>query len=59
MELKFRCCDMINELGLPTTRFCKNINLSTRCYYDWQNGKLKLSEERLKKIDQYLKKYNF
>lgn len=50
---------MIDVLGIPVSRFCKNINLSAHSFYDWQNGKVELSENRLESIQKYLEKYNF
>lgn len=59
MSIKERCKHMINELGIPVTRFCQNIRLSPHSYYDWQKEKVELSEKRLSSIDEYLKKYGF
>lgn len=59
MDLKKRCRTMIDILGIPVSRFCKNINLSAHSFYDWQNGKVELSENRLESIQKYLEKYNF
>jgi hypothetical protein len=59
MTLEARCKQMVNELGLPITRFCKNIKISTASYYDWQNQKLKLSDATQKRINEYLSKYGF
>lgn len=50
---------MLDELGIPVTKFCRNINLSTFTYYEWRKGNLELSDERIKAIDAYLAKYNF
>lgn len=61
MDLKLvtRCRNMMAELGIPVTRFCQNINLSTHSYYLWVNGKIVLSDGRTEKISNYLKKYGF
>lgn len=59
MTVKERCQKMLDELGIPVTKFCRNINLSTFTYYEWRKGNLELSDERMKAIDAYLTKYNF
>lgn len=59
MTVKERCQKMLDELGIPVTKFCRNINLSTFTYYEWRKGNLELSDERIKAIDAYLAKYNF
>lgn len=59
MELKERCQKMIEELGIPITKFCRNVNMSTMSYYNWQRDKINLTEERLKNIDAYISRYGF
>ncbi len=59
MTLAERCKNFLNELGVPTTQFCKNIKLSRTSLYDWMNGKINLSASTLDRIDEYLKKYGF
>lgn len=59
MNMKERCKRMMDELGIPVTRFCQNIHLSVHSYYDWRRDKVELSEKRLNSIDIYLKKYGF
>lgn len=59
MTVKERCQKMIDELGIPVTKFCRNINLSTFTFYEWKKNNIKLSDERMKDIDAYLKRYNF
>lgn len=59
MTVKERCQKMLDELGIPVTKFCRNINLSTFAFYEWKKGNMKLSDERIKAIDTYLAKYNF
>ena len=59
MTVKERCQKMLDELGIPVTKFCRNIDLSTFTYYEWRKGNLELSDERMKAIDAYLTKYNF
>lgn len=59
MDLKDRCKKFTHELGIPITRFCRNINISTMAYYSWQSDDLKLAESTLKRINEYLSKYGF
>lgn len=59
MDLKERCKKMIQEMSITVTGFCRNINLSTRSYYDWMNDKVELSSKRLKSIENYLERYGF
>ena len=49
----------IDDLGIPVTKFCERVKLSTSGYYAWRNGQLKLSSETMGRIDNYLKQYNF
>lgn len=57
--IKARCEAMRAELGIPATKFCQNISLSTGSYHDWRRNKTTFSEKRLNSIDEYLKKYGF
>jgi predicted transcriptional regulator len=59
MELVKRCCKFIAELGIPITVFCRKINISTQSFYDWKSGKLNLSANTLKRIENYIGKYGF
>ncbi len=59
MKLIRRCCNFIDEFGVPITTFCRKINISTRAFYDWKRGKLNLSENTLKRIENYIGKYGF
>lgn len=58
-KLKSRCKEFISEIGIPTTRFCRNVSVSVSAYNTWQRGELKLADSTLERIDAYLKKYNF
>lgn len=59
MDLKERCKKMIQEMSITVTGFCRNIDLSTKSYYDWMNDKVELSKKRLESIEKYLEKYGF
>lgn len=59
MTLAQRCKNFLDELGVPTTKFCANIKLSRTALYDWMNGKINLSTSTLARIEEYLSKYGF
>ena len=59
MTLAQRCDNFVKTLGVPITKFCKNIGLSRTALYDWQHGKLKLSDNTLARIEQYITQYGF
>ena len=58
-DLIKRCENMMNELGIPLTAFCKKIELSPSAYYKLRNGDLKVSQETAQRIETFLGKYNF
>lgn len=58
-DLKTRCINLIKALDLPKTRFCKNIKISTQAFNAWLRGDLNLAESTTKRIDEYVKKFNF
>lgn len=59
MELKERCKQMIKELSIPTTAFCRKVHISTSAYYQWQKNLVVLSDAALKRMDEFLSKYGF
>lgn len=58
-EVKTRAKKFINELGIPITNFTKNISVSVSAYNRWLRDDLILSESTIKRISDYLKRYNF
>lgn len=58
-DLIKRCENMMNELGIPLTAFCKKIELSPSAYYKLRHGDLKVSQETAQRIETFLGKYNF
>lgn len=58
-DLKTRCINLLKALDLPKTRFCKNIKISTQAFNAWLRGDLNLAESTTKRIDEYVKKFNF
>lgn len=59
MTLAERCFKFIETVGVPITKFCRNINLSRTCLYDWKNGKIKLSDKTLERIESYISQFGF
>lgn len=56
--LKQRVNDFLIGLGLPKSRFAANVGISISALKKWLNGDLELAESTLKRIDEFLKKYN-
>ena len=59
MDLKVRCEKFLLASGVPVTKMCKRLDMSTSSYYRWQRGILQLSYSRLKAIEQYLSQFGF
>ena len=49
----------IDELGVVTSKFARNVGIGHSTLYLWWSGKIKLSKRLESKIDEYLKKYGF
>lgn len=58
-DLETRCINLLKALDLPKTRFCKNIKISTQAFNAWLRGDLNLAESTTKRIDEYVKNFNF
>lgn len=58
-EIKTRAKSFLAELGIPTTRFCFNVGISPSAFNRWQRNDLILSESTVKRILDYLKRFNF
>lgn len=56
--LKQRVTDFLIGLGLPKSRFAANVGISISALKKWLNGDLELSKSTLKRIDEFLRKYN-
>lgn len=57
--MKTRIERFLAELGLPKTRFCKGIGISTQALNARLRDDLRLSDATLKRIDNYLRRYGF
>ena len=58
-DLTKRCENMMKELGIPLTAFCKKIELSPSAYYKLRHEDLKVSQKTAQRIEVFLTKYNF
>lgn len=59
MDLIKRSQNMIDELGVSITAFCRNIGISTAYFYYVKNGKMDFSQEVAERLNKYLIKYGF
>ena len=57
--LRERTKRFITEIELPIAKFAKKIGFSRELYYRWIKGDFDFSMEKVKKIDEYLRKYGF
>ena len=48
-----------DELGIPYSAFARNVGLSAVTIYKWISRHIDLSEKVLKRISEYLNRYNF
>lgn len=58
-DLKTRCINLLSALGLPKTRFCRNIKISTQAFNAWLRGDLNLADSTKSRIDNFLKIFVF
>ena len=58
-KVKERAKNFLAELGVPVTVFCQKIGISVVAFNRWQRDDLKLSDETVKRISDYLIKYGF
>mgnify|MGYP003571284821 CR=1 FL=1 len=49
----------IGELDIPISKFANKIGFSRELYYRWIKGDFDFSNEKVSKIDDYLRKYGF
>ena len=57
--LKKRVQDFIDALDLPKSRLAKQVGITGQSISLWLKGDLKLSDDTEKRIDQFLKKFNY
>ena len=58
-QLMERCAAYLKDSGLPITRMCAKLGLSTGAFYQWRRGQLNLTPDRLLSIDDYLKRWGY
>lgn len=58
-KVKERAKNFLTELGVPVTAFCQRIGISAVAFNRWQRNDLKLADETVKRISDYLLKYGF
>ena len=59
MDLITRSQNMIDELGVSITAFCRKVGISTSYFYACKKGTLNFSKEVEERINDYLTKYKF
>lgn len=59
MTLQERCIKFMNDAGVPVTKLCKAVNLSTTALYKWRRGELNLSSATEARIDEHLQKFGY
>lgn len=58
MNIKTKCRKVTTEIGIPVTKLCRCVGISSTTYYRWLAGDLKLSEETENRIKDYIKKFD-
>lgn len=56
---KQRCKNFISEFGTPVTVFAQKIGISASSYHRWQKGFLKLADDTVERISDFLDKYGY
>ncbi len=58
-SLQTRIDAFIEATGLPITRLCEKVEISSRSYYRWRRDEIKLKADTLKRIDSFLAQFNY
>lgn len=58
MTLKEKISDFFVITGMPKTKFCQKVNLTTQSLNSWLHGTLNLSKDTLGRIENYLSKFD-
>ena len=58
MNLKKRAKNLIDEIGLPISRFGRNVGIHGESVRRWLKGELNLKPETEQRIDAFLKSLN-
>lgn len=57
-DLKEKVSSFFSAIAMPKSEFCRRIELTPQALYSWQHDKLNLSEKTLKRIENFLAKYD-
>lgn len=58
-ELINRCEKFFCEVELPVSVFCRKLSMSTSTFYRWRKGELDITQDRMREIDSFLRRYNY
>lgn len=58
-ELMKRCEKFFSEVELPVSVFCRKLSMSTSTFYRWRKGELDITQDRMREIDSFLRRYDF
>ncbi|MCM1277117.1 MAG: hypothetical protein NC299_17445 [Lachnospiraceae bacterium] len=58
MTLQEKTAELLTITGMPKTKFCQKVNLTTQSLNAWLRGTLNLSENTLGRIENYLSKFD-
>lgn len=58
-NLKQRAKAFVDTLSLPISKFAANAGFDRSAWYRWQKGENVFSDERLKRIDEYIARFGF
>lgn len=58
MDTKERAQKFMKEIGLPMVRFARDVNLSPDTIRKWFKDELKLRDNHVKRIDDFLRSLN-
>lgn len=58
MILKNRVLTFLEALGLPKSRFAAKVGISAKALSRWLDGDLNLSQSTLKRINDFLLRFN-
>ena len=59
MDLVERCENMMKEIGIPVTEFCRRVEISPSCFYRWRAGEIKPGENTLARIEAWVSRFGF
>lgn len=57
MNIKTKCRKVTTEIGIPVTKLCRCVGISSTTYYRWLAGDLVLSEATENRIQNYINQF--